>query len=146
MELGFARALGLRVFAADLPEDQVLAEPVVLCDSPHAAVAHVKQDLGDAPSHALLALQSYYARAAKARGWADESAAQTLDLLKGELEELEEALGRGAREEAALELADVQLYLVHLANALDVDLGTAVEDKERINSERFDAPSTRLAA
>lgn len=147
MELGFARAMGIRVFSAERPDDVTLSDLVQPCDSPRAAVSLVKRDLGDAPAHALLALQSYYARAARERGWAEESAGLTLSLLKSEVDELEAALGEtpeGAA--AALELADVQLYVVHLANVLGVDLGAAVRDKEKINAVRFDRPSERMAA
>ena len=35
------------------------------------------------------------------------------------------------------ELADVQLYLVHLANSLGVSLDEAVNQKETKNDERF---------
>ena len=37
------------------------------------------------------------------------------------------------------ELADVQLYLLHLANVMGLDLANAVTDKERKNAERFAA-------
>jgi NTP pyrophosphatase (non-canonical NTP hydrolase) len=147
MELGFARALGIRVFAAELPDDVTLSDLVQVCDSPKAAVASVKRDLGEAPSHALLALQSYYARAARQRGWSDETASLTLALLKGEIAELEEALKRAPDDEAAaLELADVQLYVVHLANVLGITLGDAVRAKEKINTARFDRSSAGMAA
>jgi NTP pyrophosphatase (non-canonical NTP hydrolase) len=146
MELGFARALGLRVFAAEAPDDEVIADAVELCASPGAAVTRVGKSLGDAPTQALFTLQGYYVRAAAARGWSHEGSAETIDLLRGEVEELEEALTAGTKREAELEMADVQLYLVHLANILDVDLGAAVRDKEQINSERFGAATDELAA
>ena len=147
MELGFAQALGLRVFSAELPNDVTLADLVVKCDSPATAVASLKHRPVDAPTRALLALQSYYARAAEERGWSDETASLTFELLRGEVEELEEAVGQGPGDDsAALELADVQLYVVHLANILGLDLGAAVRDKERINRERFAPVTTRLAA
>jgi NTP pyrophosphatase (non-canonical NTP hydrolase) len=146
MELGFARAIGIRVFAAERPDDVTLSDLVSVSESPRTAVATVRGDLGEAPSDALPALQSYYARAARERGWSEESAAQTLDLLKGEIEELEEALGEGPNEAAPLELADVQLYVVHLANVLGIELGDAVRAKERINAERFQRSGERMAA
>ena len=37
------------------------------------------------------------------------------------------------------ELADVQIYLAHLANTLDADLGYAVSQKEHRNQQRFEA-------
>jgi NTP pyrophosphatase (non-canonical NTP hydrolase) len=146
MELGFARALGIRVFAAELPADVTLSELVWVCESPAAAAAAVQRDLGEAPSESLRVLQSYYARAARERGWSKESAAQTLDLLKGEIEELDAALGQDAEAAAALELADVQLYVVHLANVLGIELGEAVQAKEKINATRFQSAEERMAA
>ncbi len=147
MELGFARAVGLRVFAGERPADVTLADLVEVCGSPGAAVEAIADDLGDAPSHALAGLQHYYARAAMRRGWSGESAEQTLELLKGEVSELEEELAAAPEGEAAsLELADVQLYLVHLANILGADLGDAVRAKERINAARFAHSPNRLAA
>jgi NTP pyrophosphatase (non-canonical NTP hydrolase) len=147
MELGFARALGVRVFARQRPRDVTLADLVVSCDSPVAAVAQARAELGPVPADALPALQGYYSRAAARRGWSGESPEQTIGLLRGEVEELEEALENDPSSATALELADVQLYLVHLANALALDLGAAVRDKERINAERFEtAADERLAA
>ena len=147
MELGFARAVGIRVFAAEQPRDATLADLVQLCDSPRVAVETAQQDLGAAPSHALPALQSYYARAAERRGWSEETPDLTLQLLKGEVQELEEALGEAPMSQATLlELADVQLYLVHLANVLGADLGDAVLAKEKVNATRFEADSGRVAA
>jgi NTP pyrophosphatase (non-canonical NTP hydrolase) len=147
MELGFARALGVRVFARQTPREVTLADLVVVCDSPAAAVAQVRNALGPVPVDALPALQGYYFRAAARRGWSNETPEQTIKLLRGEVEELEEAFEGEPAEAVALELADVQLYLVHLANALDLDLGGAVRDKECINAERFEtAAEERLAA
>ena len=57
----------------------------------------------------------------------------------GELGELIGAVRKDgeASAAAALEMADVQLYLVHLANIAGIDLREAVVEKERINSTRF---------
>lgn len=41
------------------------------------------------------------------------------------------------RESLAGELADIQIYLLALATKLNIDLGEAVEEKMRVNSERF---------
>ncbi|MBL8200863.1 MAG: nucleotide pyrophosphohydrolase [Chromatiales bacterium] len=48
-----------------------------------------------------------------------------------------QSLDAGRRAEVALELADVLLYLVMLADRLDVDLGQAARRKISINEERF---------
>lgn len=147
MELGFAQALGLRVFASESPENVTMRDIVHICRSPEVAI-HLTQLRADAPSRALPALQAYYARAARERGWGGESAATVATLLRGEVDELDAALAGSVNggESPALELADVLLYVVHLANILDLDLGEAVREKERINSERFDPAPAQLAA
>jgi NTP pyrophosphatase (non-canonical NTP hydrolase) len=139
MELGYAHACGLRVFARQLPTDITLAPLVTTAGSPAAAAAAVYEEGAQAPSRGLLSLQHYYRRASEARGWTNEDAEQCLTLLSAELEELKSAVSlSGASSTAAsAEMADVQLYLVHLANIAGIDLGTAVAEKERINSLRF---------
>lgn len=146
MELGFARAIGIRIFSERRPDDVTLSDLVTVCDSPAAAATIARHDLGDVPSDAFPALQSYYARVAQRRGWSEETAEQTIDLLRGEVDELHAALDHEALEVAALELADVQLYVVHMANILGLDLGNVVRDKERINAARFGAGAERVAA
>ncbi len=146
MELGFAQALGLRVYSAELPTEAVLADIVIQSPSPGSAAASFRGQSRDAPSHTLLALQSYYAKAAEDRGWSEETATETFGLLRGEVSELEAAMQDADHAAAGLELADVQLYVVHLANILGVNLSEAVRDKERINQERFDPPTDRMAA
>jgi NTP pyrophosphatase (non-canonical NTP hydrolase) len=147
MELGFAQALGLRVFASEAPENMTMRDMVYICRSPEVAV-QLSGLRADAPSRALPALQTYYARAARERGWGGESAVTAVTLLRGEVDELDAALVESVdeKESPALELADILLYVVHLANILGLDLGEAVRDKERINSERFDRSPARLAA
>lgn len=53
-----------------------------------------------------------------------------------------QALDAAKRAEVALELADVLLYLVMLADRLDLDLGEAARRKIALNEERF-PPATR---
>ena len=148
LELGHAKALGIPVLSSEVPEDQTLAAFVVVVDGPRAAENALQVD----PGSGLVALQSYYRRTAARRGWSNESARDTLLLITEEVGELARAVrkaeglsrsGGYAGVDAAEELADVQLYLVHLANALGIDLATAVSDKERINEERH---SQRVAA
>lgn len=47
------------------------------------------------------------------------------------------------RAEVALELADVLLYLVRLADVLDVDLAAAARRKMQINAERYPVARAR---
>ena len=136
MELGFAHALGLRVFARETPSDLTLSKLVTVVSSPVEAAA-AAQDVGDAPARGLAALQRYYRRAAWQRGWDGEDAEECVELLAGEVDELREAVADDDREAAGLEAADVQLYAVHLANVMGWDLGDQVTTKERINASRF---------
>jgi NTP pyrophosphatase (non-canonical NTP hydrolase) len=144
MEVGYAHALGLNIFTQTLPKDIIFAELVTRVDSPETALAALRSIATAAPTLGLDSLQRYYRRAALARGWADEDAEDCLSLLGEEFEELTEAVrkdGEGSRA-AALEMADVQLYLTHLANITGIDLAQAVAEKERINTERFGPPIT----
>lgn len=151
MELGYAKSLGLRIFASESPVDLVMASLVQVVPSAAAAAATVIQAPAHAPTSAITALQRYYRRSAVRRGWDKETALESLMLLAEEVRELDQALreSRGTpadTDEAALELADVQLYLVHLANILNVDLGSAVARKELINEERFQSHRALRAA
>jgi dCTP diphosphatase len=47
------------------------------------------------------------------------------------------SLGPHVREEVRLELADVLLYLIRLADQLDMDLATAARDKLLLNAEKY---------
>lgn len=155
MELGVAHALGLAVYADSPPGDPVLSEFVRIVDRPADAVATrtATASAQDAPTRSLTVLQEYYRRAARVRGWSDESPQETLLLLAEELGELTRALRktnngevRIAGEDPALELADLVLYVVHLANVLSIDLGAAVSAKEAINAARFTPDHQRAAA
>jgi NTP pyrophosphatase (non-canonical NTP hydrolase) len=53
------------------------------------------------------------------------------------------ALDEEGREAVALELADVLLYLVRLADVLGVDLGAAARRKMAINAQRYPADKAR---
>lgn len=151
MELGQARALGIPVFATELPTDPVIAAGVARV----GAMRDVNSKLIDhsgMPGLALRRLQLYYDSVAQRRGWSGESARDTLLLLTEELGELArsvrklEGLARhqpDMQQNVGQELADMQLYLVHLANGLGLDLAGVVTAKERVNAERFD--SSRVA-
>lgn len=150
LELGHARALGIPVFSSEAPTDETLRSYVQVVRDPETAA----KSLEALPGFGLGALQSYYRRTAERRGWASESAQDTLLLLTEELGELARAVrkSRGlARDHAynhqdvASELADVQLYLVHLASVLGVDLGDAVTSKEKLNEQRFRTRRGRAA-
>jgi NTP pyrophosphatase (non-canonical NTP hydrolase) len=58
-------------------------------------------------------------------------------------EDASRALPAQVRDAVALELADVQLYLVMLADRLGVDLAAAARRKIDLNSERYPAEASR---
>lgn len=147
LEIGHAQALGIPVFSETVPSDVTLATMVRVVPGPEA----VGQALTVLPGQGLQALQLYYGRAAARRGWDTESAQDTLLLLTEELGELARAVrktsgiardGEWGTRPIGAEIADVQLYLVHLANVLGVDLAVAVSDKERVNAERVASRTT----
>lgn len=145
LEIGHAHALGIPVYSQTAPEDQTLRAFVTVVQAP----AQVRQHLVPNPGSGIAALQKYYARTAERRGWDSESAQQTLLLMTEELGELARAVRKHvgiARDHASTgavgeEMADMALYLVHLANALGIDLAAEVSAKERVNEQRFRARS-----
>jgi NTP pyrophosphatase (non-canonical NTP hydrolase) len=48
-------------------------------------------------------------------------------------------LDTAARHEVALEIADVLLYLVRLADVLDIDVGAAAREKIELNARKYPA-------
>jgi NTP pyrophosphatase (non-canonical NTP hydrolase) len=64
--------------------------------------------------------------------WLDDAASRTLP--------------EAERDAVALELADVQLYLVMLADRLGVDLAAAARRKIELNEERYPADAVRGSA
>jgi NTP pyrophosphatase (non-canonical NTP hydrolase) len=144
-ELGVAYMAGVPVYSRDLPNDATLRYFAQVADSPTAAVERAQSELRFRPGAPLAALQAYYARAASRRGWDAEGPAESMLLLTEEVGELARAVRRllglsrsSVADElnASEELADVQLYVVHLANVMGVDLAAAVTGKERENDRR----------
>jgi NTP pyrophosphatase (non-canonical NTP hydrolase) len=146
LELGVARALGTPVYCRELPNDIPMASMVVGVSSPGEAVSKAREDGPHTPALPLHVLQAYYHRIAGERGYSEESPQDSLLLLTEEVGELARAIRKSVgisrsmgygSEDPATELADVQLYVLHLANVLEIDLATAVANKERLNATRF---------
>ncbi len=57
-----------------------------------------------------------------------------------------QALDAGKREQVALELADVFIYLVRLADRLDVDLLATAQRKIMLNAQKYPADKVRGSA
>lgn len=140
-EIGYAHAMGIPIYASALPSDPMLSTMVIV----QADIAAIPQDI-HRPGHGIGGLQSYYKRTAVRRGWSEESAQNTLLLMLEEFGELANAVRKQekikraapyADKSVAEEIADMQLYVVHLANILNVNLSQAVTDKERVNELRF---------
>lgn len=145
LEVGFANAAGVPVYAQHMPTDRVLQSFVRLVDSPAMVVAS-RPAHPEPPAPALKAFQEYYKRAALQRGYTKERPKDCLLLMVEEVGELARALRKreklvrhagyqGSNE--AHELADVFLYVVHMANVLGLDLANIVREKEFINLEKF---------
>jgi NTP pyrophosphatase (non-canonical NTP hydrolase) len=106
-------------------------------------------------SDALRALQQRLAAFAAARDWeqfhSPKNLAMALSVEAAELveefqwltEAQSKALDEERRERVRLELADVFIYLLRLADRLDVDLMRAVDDKVALNERKYPADRVR---
>lgn len=63
----------------------------------------------------------------------------TVDLLRGEVDELVEAHPNGDNKDIAQEVADVFIFALTLANLLGVDVDTEVREKIAYNHTRYNA-------
>ena len=103
----------------------------------------------------LRALQQRLAAFAAARDWdqfhSPKNLAMALSVEAAELveefqwltEEQSRALDVARRERVRLELADVFIYLLRLADRLDVDLLRAADDKMALNEAKYPAERVR---
>jgi NTP pyrophosphatase (non-canonical NTP hydrolase) len=144
--LGLAHAHGLPVFASSQFAGTALPAFVSLAQSPAHACEQVRLSPRAVPAAALALLQGYYRRTAVERGYSSEDARDCILLLTEEVGELARAVRKRVglsrsteypKSEVGHELADVQLYLLHLANILGLDLPDAIVSKERLNDEKF---------
>lgn len=70
-------------------------------------------------------------------------AAELLEHFQWLTEQQSRELPGPAREEVAMEMADVFIYLLRLADQLDVDLMRAARDKMAINEQRYPVEQSR---
>jgi NTP pyrophosphatase (non-canonical NTP hydrolase) len=145
LEVGYANAVGVPVYAQEEPTDAIVRSFVRIVESP-SSVLKGRTQHPEPPAPALNAFQEYYKRAAIHRGYTKEQPKDCLLLMVEEVGELARALRKreklvrhgsykGSNE--AHELADVFLYVVHMANVLGLDLAGIVQKKEIINVEKF---------
>jgi NTP pyrophosphatase (non-canonical NTP hydrolase) len=110
---------------------------------------------GKLMSEPLRALQQRLAAFAAARDWqqfhSPKNLAMALSVEAAELmeefqwltEEQSRDLSQASRERVRLELADVFIYLLRIADKLDVDLMRAAEDKIAHNERKYPAERVR---
>lgn len=144
-EIGFAHAAGVPVYAKEPPKETRFRPFVRVVDAP-ATVVESRPLYPEPPAPALKAFQQYYRRVAVSRGYAKERPKDCLLLMVEEIGELARALrkreklvrhGSYPESSEAKELADVFLYVVHMANVLGLDLAEIVQKKEFVNLEKF---------
>lgn len=70
-------------------------------------------------------------------------AAELLEHFQWLTEEQSEQLPEDKRREVAFEMADIFIYLMRLCERLDVDLLSVVEEKIRLNDEKYPADKVR---
>jgi NTP pyrophosphatase (non-canonical NTP hydrolase) len=146
LEVGFAHALGIPVFCQESPTDLVLQGFVTKVDSPEQVVEMLWANRLPIPRPAVSSFQHYYRRVAIERGYWSEGARDCLLLMIEEVGELARSIrkdeglirhGHAATTATRAELADVFLYVVHMANIFGIDLSNSVQEKEMINLRRF---------
>lgn len=147
LEIGFARAIGVPVYARENVKDPVIQSFVEIVPSSSSAIELAKSHKRPIPRPALGAFQQYYRRVAMQRGYKSESPKDCLLLMVEEVGELAREIRRrerlvrhgatGSESSESKELADIFLYVVHMANVLDLDLSKIVQDKELINLQKF---------
>ncbi len=146
LEVGFARANGIPVYSDTPLKDTVLGGFVEVVDSPMTVRDNFKGHRVLPPPPAVKTFQHYYRRVALQRGYSKENAKDCLLLMVEEFGELARALrkrmrlaryGRAITNQEALELADVFIYVVHMANILKIDLSKVVQEKELINIKKL---------
>lgn len=150
LEVGFAHAVGVPVFAKDAVNDPAIRSFVEVVPSPSRAIEMLNTNSLPAPRPALKAFQQYYRRVAIQRGYMSEGPRDCLLLMVEEVGELARAIRKkegltrhgGSSTSERHELADVFLYVVHMANVLDVDLSKIVQEKELINLQKFLRPQS----
>jgi NTP pyrophosphatase (non-canonical NTP hydrolase) len=146
MEVGFARANGIPVYSDTPLQDSTIKNFVEIVESPSAVKETFALHRFSPPPPAVKSFQHYYRRAALQRGYAQENPKDCLLLMVEEVGELARALRKRAHlmrhgneitNQESLELADVFIYVIHMANILKIDLSKVVQEKELINIKKM---------
>ena len=146
LEIGAAISASIPVFTLESPSDTVLAQLTKVI--PPEDVRHTLRVNGASVlvSGTLSNLQRYFRLAAQLRGFDDETPHDLVLLLVEEVGELARAIRRRCgiphrgpetgRDRVEFELADCLIYILSLANTLDIDMSSALGEKERLNARR----------
>jgi len=146
LEVGFAHANGIPVYSDTPVDDITIKQFVRIVDSPMTVHDQFRRNQVLPPPPAIKSFQHYYRQVALQRGYSKENARDCLLLMVEEVGELARALRKKAKllrygkmidNQEALELADVFIYVVHMANILKVDLSKVVQEKELINIKKL---------
>ena len=147
LEIGAAVSALIPVFTLESPSDVVLAQLSRVV--PPRCVAEVLRANGNSVlvGGTLSNLQRYFRLAAEPRGFGHETAHDLVLLLVEEVGELARAVrrrsgiphrgGQSRRDRVEFELADCLIYVLSLANALDIDIASALGEKEKLNARRI---------
>jgi NTP pyrophosphatase (non-canonical NTP hydrolase) len=146
LEVGFARANGIPVYSDTPLNDTAIKQFVEIVKSPATVQDYFRKSKVRPPRPAINSFQHYYRRVALQRGYSKENAKDCLLLMVEEVGELARALrkrahmirhGQDITNQEAHELADVFIYVVHMANILKIDLSEIVQEKEMINIKKL---------
>jgi NTP pyrophosphatase (non-canonical NTP hydrolase) len=148
LEIGYALALHVPVWSSTALGDNPHRFLVPVAP-PRVVIDEIKKLAGraDLPSNdSLTGLQEYYRHASERRGFSQEKPAEVFVLLVEEIGELAKAIRSilgvsvqsedRSRKSVRLELADCFLYLLHMANQLNINLFEAFREKEYLNSQK----------
>ena len=142
MEIGFAHANGIPIYAETEIADVLLRSFVQKVVSPAAVLQSFRAGEIEPPEPAIDVFQNYYRKVVSWRGYENEGPKDCLLLMMEEIGELSRALRKEAKlkrhgkpitNRVAEELADVFIYVVHMANILKLNLGRIVRQKEMAN-------------
>jgi NTP pyrophosphatase (non-canonical NTP hydrolase)/nucleoside 2-deoxyribosyltransferase len=146
LEVGFARANGIPVYSDVELNDVTIKQFVQTVRSPEEVYQQFQARKIAPPIPAVTTFQHYYRKAALERGYTKENAKDCLLLMVEEVGELARALrkrhhlarhGSHITNQEDFELADVFIYVVHMANILKIDLSRIVQQKELININKL---------
>lgn len=147
LEIGAAISASVPVLALETPSDPMLAQfTTTVAPTKVPGFVRHRNGHGLPALGALSRLQRHFRTLAERRGFADESPRDLVLLLVEEVGELASAVRRqkglscheteAPDESVEFELADCFIYILSLANSLDIDIEQAVRRKETLNSRR----------